>query len=313
MDYSEVLRRSFDLLKRTRAILVLGILMALFGGGGAPSFNYSFGSGDFVGLPQPFLAPSLPHIRPEVLFLLILLFVAFVLVLAIVAVVVRYISMAGLIDGVARTEEGEAVTVLGALRRGASARALYLFLADIALFIPVALVALVALAVVASPLVMGVLGAVRGERPIVIVGGIVGFLVLLLPFIAIITLAGILVALILQWAHRAIVLGDEGPLAGLATGWRTLRAHLVESAILWGIQLALTLIAGIAAAVVTLVLLALTGGVLFVLWRLAESVFLVVLFGIPAAIVIWVISAIVQGIVVAYVETYWTLAWLELQ
>lgn len=313
MDYSGLFRRAYDLIRRKRALLILGILLALVGGGGgATSANANFGNlGSFGGMAdgEP---PPMPSIQFEQVFPLIVLAIIVIFVLAIIATVFRYIVQAGLIDAIARADDDEDISVRAALSRGASRRALNLFLADIILIVPVALIGVACFMLALVPLAFGGITGASQDSPELFFGGIAGFLVLLLPLIAIFTIVGILVGLILQWARRAVVLNNVGPIAGVKAGWGTLRNNVIETIVLWIFQLVIGFVAGIAVLIVSLVILAIGGAILLAVWSLTEALAAVIIVGIPVALVLWVLASIVQGIFVAYIETYWTLAWLEL-
>lgn len=314
MDYSGLLKRAYDLVRRKRALLILGILLALVGGGGggAASANVNFGNlGSFGGMADG-EAPPMPSVQPEQVLPLILLVIVVIFVLAIIATVFRYIVQAGLIDAIARADDDEDISVRAALRRGASRRAWNLFLADIILTLPIGLIAAACFVLAFLPLVFGGIIGGSQDSPEFFVGGLAAFFALLLPFIAIFTLVSLIVGLILQWARRAVVLDDVGPIAGLKAGWNTLRGNIIETIVLWIIQLVIGFVSAIAVIIVSLAVVAFGGVILFAVWTLTEALAAVIIIGIPLVLVLWVLASAAQGVFVAYIETYWTLAWLEL-
>ncbi|MGH2543340.1 MAG: hypothetical protein ACRDIB_11100, partial [Ardenticatenaceae bacterium] len=156
MPYSQLLGRAFDIVRREPALWVMGVLLALFGGGGvSPGFNWDFGgrTEDFNWQGAP---PRLPEwLTVESIGPLIAVLVGAILLIIILGLVIQSIVLAGLIHGADRAAAGRDVRWGELLRAGWSRRGRRLLGLKLLLAIP-ALVGFV----------LGVIGFLAAVLPI---------------------------------------------------------------------------------------------------------------------------------------------------
>ena len=136
MDYFGILERSFAITRRYRALWVFGFLLALVsvGGGGGNSVQYTFQGGDFQ--------PGQFDISPAFGIFAILAAITLAIGLAILATILNYVSRTALIGLVGEIEAGEDPTARHGFDVGWSRSAFRLFGIDIAIFVPIFLIAI---------------------------------------------------------------------------------------------------------------------------------------------------------------------------
>jgi hypothetical protein len=136
----------------------------------------------------------------------------------------------------------------------------------------------------------------------------------LLGVLAVVSILGSLLSIVLAYAQRAIVLDGAGALDAIGAGTRLVRQRLGTSLLVWLIGLALAIGGGIA-VVIALILVALptllVGAILGFLANLAGVSGLAVTFGLLALILV-VALVIGSAVLNTYLWHYWTLAYLRL-
>ncbi len=307
MNYTRLLSRSYRLIRTHPTLWALGFIMALFGAG-ANTFSSLSDSGPRVVQAVPGLSSAFETLELGV----VLVFVCLAIILVLVGLTVQYVSRVGLVDGTARAHWEEPVRLGEALRRGLSADALRLLLADIILFTPLFMLMIV----LGVLLVVGLFGGIAALEEGRTFPGVLFFLFFigaLFVFLGLGMLVGGLATILVQWTARFVVIGGQGLLDGLGFAWRTFRAHWQESVILWvihvGVQfLVQFLLSALFIALFFPVLIGLIGGALM---ELPPA--LLIVGGLLFGLLIWFIQAAVQGGVTAFLETLWTLGWFELQ
>jgi len=313
MPYSQILSRAFEITRRYRALWVFGFLIALFGGagrGGGP--NFGFGDTDFV-RGRPFDGPFPFNVDPAAMLGVIALIVGVILVLGLITLVVRYVAEVALIDGAARADDGESVTVAGGFRRGWSRDAFYFFLAKLLLSLPIIVIAIGVAVVVAALLAGGIGAAAATDRGIVAALGIGLFLVVLLPAIALLILLGAALALLGQWAVREVVLRRAGPLEAIGAAWRLTRDHLTETILFGLLMLAIGFGFGLLMTPLVLMAGAIVLGPAFLAYQTANSLAAALAVGVPLGLLALIGFAIIAGLYVTFSSTAWTLAWRHLR
>jgi hypothetical protein len=316
MDHFKILKRAFSITLDYRALWVFGILLALTtagnGGGGD-------GGGDFNGAPPG----GWPELTAEMITAIIAAAVALllvVLVLAIVGTVVRYVSETALIRMVNQHEDtGEKIGVRQGFRLGWSRPALSLFLIDLLIVVSVMVVFVLLLLISAMPLLVWLTDSV----PARVLGAVltVGLAVLVI-FAGIVV--SIVLSLLVQFFHRAIVLENLGVMAGMRRGLQIVRQRLgdviVMGLILFGLGLA-WLIAMIPLFLVLLMAALVLGGLPALLVGMIISLF-------TEGPLPWIVAAIVgapifflviglpllflNGLVETFQSSTWTLTYREL-
>jgi hypothetical protein len=268
MDHFKVLKRSWEILWRYRALWVFGVIVALCT---VSTSNLTLWRGDGRDLNFPlrnmpwarefhFERPTLPDFWPQIA-TTILAIVCGLACLALIFTVARliflYVSQAALIRMVDEYEQtGEKARIRQGFRLGWSRTALRLFVIDLLTRLPaiVALFLLLLLGLAAFVLV----AATRGNIVVTIVSVVsgigLGFLIIL---VAIVVNMG--VSLLRQFFFRVCALENLGIIESLRQGFYFVKRHFADAALMWLIMVGLHLgwIIVIIAVVLLLLILAL--------------------------------------------------------
>ena len=240
MDYLKVLKRSFEITWRYRALWVFGILVALTGGGGG-GFGGGGGRSGNGGGRAPFPSPkefAMPQIAPQVTNTLIAISIGLVcvfLILLVAAIVVRYVAETALIRMVNDHEEtGEKRGVRQGFRWGWSRTAFRLFLIDLLIGLPLVLAFILLFALALTPLLLWT----TGNQTAGILGTIVAIgLVILFVLLAIV--AAVVVSLLTHFFRRVCALEAVGVREAIRQGYGLVRQHLKDVAVMWLLMLGL--------------------------------------------------------------------------
>ncbi len=317
MPYTELIKKAFNTVRREPALWVLGIILALFGGGssggGGNGGNFNMGSGDFGNFDNmpnnpDFQAPA--WFNAENLVPILLTVACVVIALSIVSLVVRSVALAGLIHGADRAATGEDVHWRDLWRAGWSSRGRRIIGLDLLIAIPVLLFVLVLAGLLFAFAVPVVRAVGTGADPgTAIAGGLAG-VACLFGLIFVGTIGGWILSLIRNYAARSIVLEGRPVMEAFGRGWRLFRESLADtmvfSIMLGVIGIILGFILGLLLLVVVLVL----GVPFFVFWASQEFALMTgLLLGIPVVLLIIILSSVLYGPVVAFFETAWTVTW----
>lgn len=299
MNHVDILKNAFHITARYRALWVLGLLWALAGGGAslrAPNFTYTFEESNFTGVP----------FRGFTILGLIVTACCLFLILGVIAAVLRYTLQAGVYRSLhALANEGVTPAVRKGFREGWNRRTWRLFLQDLLVGIPLALAALLALALALSPFLLLISdnGVVKGLG----IAAAVGLILLWVLFlIVVVTVAGVLSQL--WW--RAAAVGDEDTVGAIRTGWRLARHNLGDVAVMWllmlgaGLLWGLIMIPAVLMLVVVAGLLAAGPGVL--LYQATSSLIPALLWGIPVGLVVFVLPLLfLSGLYLIFQASVW--------
>jgi hypothetical protein len=309
MDYGALIREAWATTWRHRFLWILG-----FFAGGAAGFTGTRGTGvqwkgDIDGLERT--APALSRAGQDVAAWLqgnlgmILALVGLAALLGLAMLVVSLIAQGGMAEATVDLARGRSSSFGRAWRTGLRLfwRYVGLWLTLIGLAI---LVAAVIGAIVAAAIALANLGG--GGTLLAVVAGVLLGLPLALGAIVVAIGASIVVA----YAQRAIFAEDAGPVAALWSGVRLLREHPGTSALVWLINLALGIGAGIAAllAVVAVLFVLALPGVGF--WALAGFTGPTIVYGGLAILAVVAAGIVLSGIANTFLWNYWTLAYLQL-
>ena len=343
MDHMKVLKRSWEIVWRYRALWIFGIILALTtgsspllrGDGGDGQVQYEVNGDDFFGPGGEFRWPGdqfgMPDIPPEVIGILTAIGIALACVavlLIIASIVARFVSETSLIRMVSDYEEtDETHTVRQGFRLGWSRTAWRLFLINLVVVIP-AVVAFILLFVLAlAPLL-----AWTTQSTPVRVGGTVLAIGLFLMTIFLAILVGASLSLLLRFFRRACALEGLGVGASIRRGFGIVRRHVVDVIVMWlimiGVRIGLVIATFIAVILLLPVIIALIflggvlGGVPALLIGGVTSLFLEgavpwvvgALIGIPIFILVvslpWLF---LSGLVEVFKSSVWTLTYRELR
>jgi hypothetical protein len=319
MDHLKVLKRAWETTWNYRALWVFGIILALTTGGGVNRGTSSFRGQDFSPgreLPTGELLSGVSSIL-----IAIGIGLACVIVILIIAsVVARYVSETSLIQMVDDYEEtGEKRSVRQGFRLGWSRTAWRLFLINLLIGLPTALVFILLFALAFAPLL---LWATESK-----VAGIIGtvatiglfFLVLLLVIIA-----ATVLSLLKHFFRRVCALEELGVIESIRQGYTVVRQHLKDVGIMWLIMVGLGIAWMFVMFFVTIVLLILAlmlagfpallvGGLASLIFEGAVPWILAAVVGMPIFILVMAVPGLfLGGLAEVFKSSVWTLTYREL-
>jgi hypothetical protein len=320
MDYVKVLKRAWHIVWNYRALWVFGFILALTAGKGSNNLvQYTFGDEDFSGSGL-----RLGRISPEVGRMLLAIGIGvacLVVLLIIVGTIARYVAETALIQMVDEHEEtGQKHSVRQGFRMGWSRSAFHLFLIDLVIGLPVAVVFILLFLLAAAPLLLWATeSTAAGALGTATTIGLVLLVVLLAIFVAVI------LAVLKPFFRRVCVLERLGVTEAIRQGYAMVRQNLSDVGILWLITLGLRIGWAILMIPVVLLLLVVSGamgGLLALLaggltglafegpapWIVAGVV------GIPIFILVMVAPlSFLGGLFEVFLSSTWTLTYRELR
>lgn len=351
MKHTQILKRSWEIMWSYRALWIFGIILALTTGGSFrgnsqasspakepnstqgsfepgdfnPDFREEFNNGMEIfkrDMVQAFEQSVPPHLRQTVITAAIVIAVIIMLII-IIGVFLRYISETAIIKMVDEYEQsGEKCSIRQGFSYGWSRSSWRLFLIDLTITLPVAIVsiALIALSVLVA------ISGFTGNQVTSMLGVVTGigllFMVLFCTFLIYIVLV-----VMVRYIYRSCVLDEKGVIDSIKQGYALTRHHLKDTGILalimLGINIAFpvlllpfTLLAagigllvggGSAAAVAFL-----TG--VFSGTASIEAIISTIIIGGSIFILLLVLPiSFLNGLKLIYQSSAWTLAYRELQ
>ena len=347
MDHIGVVKRAWEITWRYRALWIFGIILALTaasagsGGGGGPGsgswngFQYKVDDiEDFSGLREELrrdlgeeieqLVETLER-TPEAIAGPILItgicLACVAVLLSVVGAIARWVAEAALILMVDTYEEtGEKRTVRQGFRMGWSRTAWRLFLINLLVKIPVALVMILVFLLALSP---GLLWLTRNVAVGVVGTVAAAGLFFLAVFLAVIV--GIVLPLLMRFFRRACALEGLGVIDSIHSGYLTVRHNLKDIAIMWLIMLGLgvawlivmipTMILVAVAALAIAAVPALGFGWLagLALGAAAQWIAGIVVGLLIFAVVIAIPGLFLSGLVEVFKSSVWTLTYRDVQ
>ena len=256
MDHMQVLKRAWETTWRYRALWIFGIILVLTAGGSGgngPQATFGdsgSGNGDFPP-PSDFSVPDISPWDMGTLTAIGIALACVVVFMIVVAAVARYVAETALIRMVDDHEEtGDRCSVREGFRIGWSRTAFRLFLINLLVSLPVALVFILLFALTAAPLLLWT----TGSRPAGVIGTVatIGLFCLVL-FLAI--LVGAVLSLLRNFFWRACALEELGVIDSISEGFGVVRRHLKDVVIMWLIMIGVRIGWAIALVVSFIVLL----------------------------------------------------------
>jgi hypothetical protein len=246
MDHVKVLKRSWEILWRYRALWVFGVIVALCTVSTSPNLSnmvswqedgrdLEFRLQDMPWTREfHFEGPTPPDVWPQVatgILALILGLACVALIVTVARVIFLYVSQAALIRMVDEYEEtGEKRGIRQGFRLGWSRTALRLFVIDLLTRLPSMALVLI-LTVLGLGLFLLVV-ATRGNVVVTLVSVIGGIgLAFLIILAAIVVNMG--VSLLRQFFFRVCALEDLGVIESLRQGFYFVKRHFADAAIMW--------------------------------------------------------------------------------
>jgi hypothetical protein len=224
----------------------------------------------------------------------------------------RYVARTVLYRGVDQIEAtGAAPTWREGFRLGWSNRAFRLWLLDLIVWIPFAIVALVLLVLGATPLLLLVF-----KSPLARAIGIIVTIGLEVLIIGLLVVTGIILSALRQFWSREIAIADRNLGEAITIGYRLVRGRLKDVGVMWLLMAAIGLGFGLVMVpvfiAILMVALAVGGGLGFGLYRLTGSVLWAAIFGVPPFLLIILVPlTFITGIYLVFESSTWTLTYRE--
>jgi hypothetical protein len=315
MNHLEILKRAFHITWRYRPLWIFGFLLALCGGGngGGGNFNFPSGSGNNQGL-ENFGNLGVPEIDPNLIIAIVVALVCLILLLAIMGVVVQYVTRTALFGMVQQIEETGAVTTADGWRFGWSKRAWRIFLLNLLIGLPLAILTIGLILLALAPLLLLILDETTTR-----VLGVVTTVVACLLVLVLLLIVNVIIAPIQELAWRRIALDQRGVIDSLREAVGLIKRRLKDVALMWllmfGVGILWTVIALIVVLPVALIAAAIFGGIpAAAVYLLSNSWVGAAIAGVPLGVIalVVVISA-GSALFLIYQSAVWTLTYLQLQ
>jgi len=309
MHYTDLIRRAWQITWRYKVLWIFGILLALASGGGGSGGGGGSSGGGGGAVPP---VPGLQHLDPGAIFAFSALCCCLLLILVIALTILRYVARTALYRGVDQIEAtGAAPTWREGFRLGWSNRAFRLWLLDLVVWIPFVVIALVLLALGATPLLLLII-----DNPVARGLGIAGTIGLEMLIIGLLIVAGIILSALGQFWSREIAIADRNLGESITIGYRLVRARLKEVSVMWLLMAAIGLGFGLVMLpiffFVIMLALAVGGGLGYALFRLTDSVLWAAFVGLPPFLLIMLVPLmLIQGVYLVFESSTWTLTYRE--
>ena len=315
MDFGEVLTKAWKIVWKFKILWIFGIFA---GCGTNKGVNFNGGSSYRTGGSAPSSIPNLPPAVEDNLFkflnffqnpAVIAGFISLICVFILLVIFLSIMGRVGLIKGAVLADAGAEHVSFGELWKS-GLQYFWRFL-GLSLIIgsPILLIYLVIVAGAILVFIAFLSGSRSGS-----LGATAPALIALIPvfciFGCVIFLLAIVISFLLPQAERAIVIENEGVLSGIRRGWNVLKKNLGPILIIWLIVAAIGIVAGIVIALPVLVIVV-PLVITYILSGTAASYTPVIIAGLCIAAYIPV-ALLANGILTAYLESVWTLAYLRL-
>lgn len=304
-NFGEVLTRAWQIVWKHRVLWIFGILASCGRGGGGNSGG-SGNTGFETQGPDLQLPPQVEQffIRiAENVTMFIVILVAVICVFWILAIFLSTIGKIGLIRGTWEVEGGLGSLNFGQLFSESTPYFWRMFGLSLVIFLPLLLLIS---AGVAIAVVFGV-SASQGNDASAL--GLLGILPLFIGCFCLLIPIGFVVNMIVRQAERAIVLEDAGVLPSISRGWDIFRNNLGPIIVMAIILAVISLVVGFIIAIPVFIIV-LPAVITFAVGE-AQNWTPLALAGVCICLYI-PISLLLNGIMVAYVESAWTLTYMRL-
>jgi hypothetical protein len=281
MDYGGLVKKALDIMWKFKYLWVFGFFLEFGSGGGTWIFN----------LPDKVKLPVSHYIRGDILggalVGVILLLIAVALLVFLVFMIMYIISQSGMIHCIRKIQAGENAT----LRDGWDA-GIKNFWRILGILVIVIIISLIVAAFTIGPFILSIVTFKA-------FGLLMGMFLFPLALVLIVT-----IALIHIYASRACVIEGKGVFDSIASGWDTLKSNLGPSLIVALISVGSTMIYIFGFVVVGLLLAAPFFAI--AAFNLLLGIFL-------GAIVALIYIGIISAMWGTYIDSLWTLAYLEIK
>lgn len=319
MNYTQLLKRAFQITKRYKVLWIFGILLALTSGGGGGGGGGSGWRGDRNDMRLPSIPgfspqmPTLDSINWQAIAGIILLCCCVLLILAIIGVIVHYVARGALYRSVDQIEAtGAAPTWREGFRLGWTNRSFRLWLLDLIVGIPFAIIAVLLLMLGAAPLLL-LLAQSTAAKAL----GVAAAIGLELVIVLVIAIIGAALGVLGQFWSREIALADRSIGQALSAGYALVRSRLKNASVMWLLLVGMGLLYGIVAVILFFVVLAVAaavgGGLGLLVHTATHSIPWAVAVGLPPFLLLLIVPLVfVQGLWQVFESSAWTLAYREI-
>ena len=308
-NFGEVLSRAWQIVWKHKVFWIFGILTSCSRGGTSFNWNFNGGSGGGAG-ELPNLPPQLEQFfrtLAENAVSIIAVTLALVCIIWIVAIFLGTIGRIGLIRGTGQVEAGGTVA-FGQLF--SESMPFFWRVFGLSLLVGLPFVILIG-ALVAGGLVLGFGLSQGGNAPsalslLALLPFFIGCICLLIPI-------GIVINLIVRQAERSIVLENAGVLPALSRGWEIFRSNLGPIILMALILWVISLVVGFVVAIPILIVVIPTTFA-FVAGSAAGNApnWAPMGLGLACLCILAPLLWLINGILMAYMESAWTLTYLRL-
>lgn len=304
-NFGEVLTRAWQIIWKHKILWVFGILASCGRSGGNFNSNFNSGGGNGGGGQPTQIPPQMMRWLQTIeqnLTTIIIVVTAVVCVIWIVTIFLGAIGKIGLIRGTAQAEGGAESLVFGELFSGSVPYFWRMFGLSLILSIPAFLVA-----IVVAVVVVGALAASGGSDAGVVavfssVPLLIGCICLLVPVMFVL-------GMIFRQAENAIVLEEMGVLPSITRGWEVFKANLgpiILMAIILGV---IGFVAGIVIAIPFFLIVF----PMMITFMVGQGQNMTPLYLMGACLCVFIpVAWLLQGIIIAYTESAWTLTYMRL-
>ena len=304
-NFGEVLTRAWQIIWKHKVLWIFGILASCGRGGGGNGGGNSGGNNGFSG--------SGPDLPPQVmgwfqwiennLTAFIAIIIAIVCVIWIVTTFLSTIGKIGLIRGTAQAEGGAESLIFGQLFSESMPYFWRIFGLSLILAIPL----LIVFVVLVAGLVVFAVSASGGNDSSAI--GLAAIIPVLIGCVCLLIPVMFVLGMIFNQAQRAIVLEELGVMPALSRGWKVFRANLgpiILMAIILGV---IGFVGGLVIAI-PIFIVVFPAMFAFIAGN-AQNTTPLILMGVCICLYI-PIALVLQGIMIAYTESVWTLTYMQL-
>jgi len=255
-----------------------------------------------------------PHVDPGTILAIVGAVICLVLLLVVVGTVARTVARTALIGMVRQITQTEAVTIGDGWRFGWSNRAWRVFLVELAIGIPVAIVTIILLLLAFSPLLLLLYQDSTGSMVVAIGLTVLGVILVVL----LLTVIGAVIAPVIELAWRGVALTELAVGVGIRNAVQLIRQNFKDVLVIWLLLMGVGVLWVIISLVIVLPLALLAALVLgglpaALVYFVSNSWIGAAVAGVPLAIIALIlVSGAASAFYLTFQSAVWTLTFLEL-
>ena len=314
MDYGKILARAFEITYKYRALWLFGFLLALFGGSGFNSFNYSFNGSSSSNNRFGFITPSLPPNVGQYIAVIVIALICVIVIWIVLGIIARFLSRGAVIGLV---QELEANNTTPTVRRGFSigtSRFWQLFGISLIINLPLTIFSFAVILLAALPflaiIIPVILGTARGGQNGLLAGGIITSIGILCCAILCLVAIELVIRPFFEFIVRVCVIEKRGVIDSIRDGYRMVRANLGKVVILYLLLIGTGIGFGLLMLPVSLLLIAIPLGVGVVAFVASQSMVAAIMAGVVVAIPFVLVLIFIEGLYQVFDSTVWTEGYL---